>query len=276
MLHIWNPRGGWWGEGDEKFFVDCEKFPSTIGTGSEDYFGYAWCNPTPFTHAYHNQARCDGPGNFGRTSVNRFHILDRIPFTKDFRFDMEIWHWKKCQVNASVIDYWYAAPGGTDEFKPVKPDDVALRPAPVLKTDKLKGAIEGESMKIVETSGAPEPQDWDGTSGGRHLWWHAGHKPGDTLVLGFNVKDAGTYRVFGRFLKAVDYGIAQFAINDKKAGDPIDFYNDGVIVTGDVELGTFELKEGENRLTVTIVGANEKAQKSYMVGIDCLILKPAK
>ena len=42
MLHIWNPRGGWWGEGDEKFFVDGEKFPSTIGTGSEDYFGYAW------------------------------------------------------------------------------------------------------------------------------------------------------------------------------------------------------------------------------------------
>ena len=45
MLHVWNPRGGWWGEGDEKFFVDGEKFPSTIGTGSEDYFGYAWCDP---------------------------------------------------------------------------------------------------------------------------------------------------------------------------------------------------------------------------------------
>ncbi|MDI6828287.1 MAG: DUF2961 domain-containing protein, partial [Armatimonadota bacterium] len=40
-LEVWNPRGGWWGEGDEKFFVDGEKFPSTIGTGSEDYFGYA-------------------------------------------------------------------------------------------------------------------------------------------------------------------------------------------------------------------------------------------
>ena len=45
MLHVWNPRGAWWGEGDEKFFVDGEKFPSTIGTGSEDYFGYAWCCP---------------------------------------------------------------------------------------------------------------------------------------------------------------------------------------------------------------------------------------
>ncbi len=43
-LHVWNPQGGWWGEGDEKFFVDGEKFPSTFGTGSEDYFGYAWGN----------------------------------------------------------------------------------------------------------------------------------------------------------------------------------------------------------------------------------------
>ena len=40
-LQIWNPRGGWWGEGDEKFFVDGENFPSFYGTGSEDYFGYA-------------------------------------------------------------------------------------------------------------------------------------------------------------------------------------------------------------------------------------------
>ena len=47
-LHVWNPRGGWWGEGDEKFFVDGEKFPSTFGTGSEDYFGYAWGCPSLF------------------------------------------------------------------------------------------------------------------------------------------------------------------------------------------------------------------------------------
>jgi len=35
-------RGWWWGEGDEKFFVDGEKMPSTFGTGSEDYFAHAW------------------------------------------------------------------------------------------------------------------------------------------------------------------------------------------------------------------------------------------
>jgi hypothetical protein len=269
-----NPVKDWWGEGDEKIYVDGETFPSHFGTGTEDYYGYAWCFNGLFTHAYHNQPRCDGPGNFGRTSVSRFHILDRIPFTKDFRFDMEMWHWKKCKVNAAVIDYWYAKPGATDGFKPIQADDVALRAIPEYKSTKLKGAIEGEKMKIIEKTGAPEPQDWDGTSDGRHLWWKGGQKPGDKLVLGFTAPQAGTFRVFGRFLKAVDYGIAEFAINDQKPGKPIDFYNDGVIVSDEIELGTFEVKDGENRLTITITGANENAQKSYMVGLDYLILKP--
>ena len=72
----------------------------------------------PFTHAYHNQPRCDGPGNYGRTSVNRFHILDRIPFTKDFKFDMELWHWnEKCKVNMAVSRLLVRPPGATDTLQ---------------------------------------------------------------------------------------------------------------------------------------------------------------
>src|SRR5690348_16450406 len=33
---------GWWGEGDDMFFVDGEKLPSINGTGTEDYFLGAW------------------------------------------------------------------------------------------------------------------------------------------------------------------------------------------------------------------------------------------
>ena len=77
MLHIWNPQGGWWGEGDDKFFVDGEKFPSSFGTGSEDYFGYAWSSPVLFQHAYHNQTHNDG-GSKGHVSANRWHIPDAV------------------------------------------------------------------------------------------------------------------------------------------------------------------------------------------------------
>ena len=81
------PRGGWWGEGDEKFFVDGERFPSTIGTGSEDYFGYAWCDPGLFEYAYHCQSMTEG--NRGHQSVLRWHITDNIPFQTSFEACIE-------------------------------------------------------------------------------------------------------------------------------------------------------------------------------------------
>ena len=271
-----NPVRAWWGEGDEKIYVDGENFPSWFGTGSEDYYGYAWCFPKLFTHAYHSQSRCDGPGNFGRTSINRFHILDRIPFTQDFRFDMEIWHWKKCLINASVLACWYAAPGATDGFAPLQPADLTLRPPPVFVPEKIAGAIEGETMRVIEKTGSLDVQEWDGDSSGKHLWWHGGQKPGDQLRLGFNVETAGTYQVFARCLKAPDYGIAQFAINGVNAGKPVDFYNVKVTLPPAFELGTFELKPGENQLGITITGANPEAMKRYMVGLDYLLLKRTK
>lgn len=269
-----NPVKDWWGEGDEKIYVDGEKFPSHFGTGTEDYYGYAWCWPGLFVHAYHNQTRCDGPGNFGRTSVNRWHILDRIPFEKDFKFDMELWHWNKSvKVNMAVISYWYAQAGAQDTFKPIEAADVVLRPAPELKVNKVAGAIEGERMRIIAKTGNPAPQNWDGLSEGRQLWWHNTPKVGDELVLGFNAPKAGKYRVFGRFLKAVDYGIVQMAINGATAGAPVDFYNDGVVAMEEMDLGVFELKAGENRFSARITGANAKAVKSYMFGLDYLRLQ---
>lgn len=266
-----NPNRQWWGEGDEKVYVDGEKFPSTFGTGTEDYFGYAWCDNARFTHAYHAQPRCDGPANFGRSSVNRFHLLDRIPFTRDIRFDMEIWHWKPCIINAAETSYWYARPGATDGFKAPSVDDLTLRPKPELKEAKVPGAIEGEGMRVIEKAGDPGQQDWEGTSGGYQLWWRGG-RSGDRLVLGFKAPRAGTYRIVGRFLKAADYGIASVAINDQKAGAPIDLYHDKPVLTEELPLGTATLTEGENRLTITITGANDKADKKHMVGLDYIKL----
>ncbi len=117
MLHVWNPKGGWWGEGDEKFFVDGEKFPSTFGTGSEDYFGYAWGSPTLFQNGYHNQTI--SMGNQGHVSVNRWQIADNVPFLKSFEGAIEKdFPNSKPTVYASTV-YWYLAPGGEDPYPPV-------------------------------------------------------------------------------------------------------------------------------------------------------------
>ena len=80
--------------------------------------------------------------------------------------------------------------------------------------------------------------------------------------------------MYGRFLRAPDYGIHQLAVNGKKTGEPVDFYNAEVQATQEMDLGVFNLAEGDNEFSTTVVGANEKAVKAYMFGLDYLLLKP--
>jgi hypothetical protein len=111
MLGIANPPGtNWWGEGDEKIYVDGEPFPGLFGTGTEDYYGYAWSTPERFSRPLHAQTRADGPGFSGHFSMNRFHVLDAVPFTSAFRFDLELWHWSDTSVTWEAMAYFYARP----------------------------------------------------------------------------------------------------------------------------------------------------------------------
>lgn len=278
MLHIWNPRGGWWGEGDEKFFVDGEKFPSTIGTGSEDYFGYAWCDPALFQNAFHNQPHNDG-NNRGHVSVNRWHIADQIPFHKSFEGYIEKYYPNERPTLYSATIYWYLAPGGKDPYSPVPlAERLNYYVAPV--PHKVAGALEGETLKILsKTRGNTEEQDMtlfgDQWSNDGHLWW-TGAGPGDKLELSIPVAKSGRYRVLARLTKAVDYGIVQLAMDGKPIGAPIDLFNNGVVPTTELDLGIFELTPGEHKLGIEIVGANPKAVKNYMFALDYLKLREAK
>lgn len=116
-ITIFNTVDAWWGEGDEKIYVDGEAFPSHIGTGTEDYMGYAWCRPEPFSHFL--IAQPDGSGNFhpGMTVNMRHRMLDGIPFTQSLKFDLELWHWAPTIMNYAIVSYWYMKPGGIDHSR---------------------------------------------------------------------------------------------------------------------------------------------------------------
>ena len=274
MLHVWNPRGGWWGEGDEKFFVDGEKFPSTIGTGSEDYFGYAWSTPEFFNNCYHNQTI--HMGNKGHISVNRWHITDNVPFQRSFEAAIEKYYPNEKPTLYAATVYWYQAAGQADPYEPV-PVEQRKDYWGAIEISKVKGALEGEDLKILgKTAGNPQRQEMDGYgpywSGDAHLWW-TDAKPGDKLDLAVPVQKAGVYRLKMQLTKAIDYGIVQLYLDGKKLGGPIDLYNDGVVATGVLDMGIYELDKGEHKLTVQITGANEMAVKSYMFGMDYLLLE---
>jgi hypothetical protein len=279
-LSVRNPVKTWWGEGDEHFFVDGEAFPSTFGTGTEDYFGYAWCDPAPFASAFHSQARCDGPGNRGFTSVNRFHLGDSVPFAKSFRFDLEVWHWAETEVDYASVAYWYAAPGAKDLTPPLPAAAERLaRPLPPVAS-KVSGAIEAELLltRVKVTGGKAQVQDvsgfGDGWSRDEHLWWTGG-KPGDRLDLTFDVEAAGEYVVTAQLTKAPDYAVVALTLDGAPLGAELDGYDRKVVATGELELGRVKLDKGPHVLGLAIRGANPKAIPSYMAGLDYLRLLPA-
>lgn len=272
---ILNPVRDWWGEGDEKIYIDDEVFPSTFGTGTEDYFGYAWCSPLPFTHAYHAQPRCDGPGNYGLTAVNRWHVLDRIPFERRLRFDMELWHWNAtARVTMAVTTYAYAAPGATASVAAPSADDLGMPTLPPYAPPRVAGALEGEQFRIVAVAGRAQSQDIGGCSNDQHLWWRDG-KVSDRLTVAFPAPQPGRHRVFLRRLQAPDYGQHRIEINGQPAVEMLDSYAPSIRPAAELDLGVFELRP-ENELTLTIVGANAEAIRSYMFGLDYVRLAPGE
>ena len=277
LLDIFNPTPAWWGEGDEKIYVDGESFPSTFGTGTEDFFGYAWGDNHTYMNPFHAQNRCDGPGAKGNTSNIRYQILDSVPFHKSLGFDIEVWHWEAVPIQYATVAFFYAGPGA--QIEPGIPvlTDRKVHPKPALKREP--GAIEAEDLKIKACSAGEVPgQDMlpfgDAWSAGRQLWWLV-HQPGAKLDLELPVKSAGTYTISAAFTKAGDYGIVQLAVDGKPLGKPIDLYEPapGVVHTGDVTLGHGNFQRRPSLDECRPHGKNARST-NFLVGMDWIRLTP--
>ena len=290
-LHIYNIVGAyWWGEGDEKFFVDGEKFPSTYGTGSEDYFGYAWCSANYFSEAFHSQNVTPGKiGDAGNYNNVRFQIIDSIPFTESFEGAMEKYHTDDI-TQYTATAYWYLDAEGTDPYTPVKyesEEELELRYKSLnYELDKLNipvttNIIEGEEMTVISFEGGTgytangyAVQDMSSFpastfSGGKQMYSGATVKSDSEMTLRFNVTEDFDGILRGAFCKAPNYAIIQLYLDDVKLGEPIDLCDPQVINSGLLELGEVSLDAGVHDLKIDVVG---KSGTGYAYGIDCIVL----
>ncbi len=113
---------GWWGEGEIKFFLDGDTWPTICGTGTEDYFcgsynfdrhgQYAeFC--TPYA-GLHQVIRPDGVyQSQQRFGLYRWHIMDPIRFEQDLKVTIQALGWRSggrylpLQDDIASVAFWY-------------------------------------------------------------------------------------------------------------------------------------------------------------------------
>jgi len=124
-------NGGWWGEGEVKFFLDDDleegqnddqAFPTICGTGTEDYFGGAYCFDVggrygEFTTPYAGMPLVLRPDGMYRSqqrfNLYRWHITDPIRFRSGLRVTMQALGWRAgrrylpLQDDIATVAYWY-------------------------------------------------------------------------------------------------------------------------------------------------------------------------
>ena len=279
-LNVFNTVNTWWGEGDEKIFVDGEDFPSCFGTGTEDYYGYAWCRPETFTHPFIAQPTGAGNWNSAMTINLRYRSLDAIPFKKEINANIELWHWVETKMNFGMTAYWYVKPG----FKSnVSPDiESVKRPVALKRTDVMKpvvdntGKLEGESLEVVSyDSGKYYIKYGYNLSGKIQLFWENA-ATGDQLKTRYILNEAGKYRITAYLTKGIDHAKIKVSINDKIIPGAIDCYGKNGVVAFPVDLGIYNLKEGENTFSIKIVGADKLAKPGNKAGVDYLKFEKIK
>jgi hypothetical protein len=104
---VYNHMHKWYGEGDQKVWVDGESFPSEYGTGTEDYYNTSWAPVVLYQTPFANAPRADNADSFGNNTFTRTRNLDKVPFTKAFRFSLETLGWENGTSDFAATTYWY-------------------------------------------------------------------------------------------------------------------------------------------------------------------------
>jgi hypothetical protein len=113
---------GWWGEGEIKFYLDGDEWPTICGTGTEDYFcgSYNFDRDgqyTVFSTAYsglHQVIKPDGAyKSQQRFGMYRWHVMDPVRFQQDLRVTIQALGWRSggrylpLQDDIASTAFWY-------------------------------------------------------------------------------------------------------------------------------------------------------------------------
>ena len=279
VLAVRTRSPAWFGEGDEKIYIDGEAKPSIWGTGTEDYFLSAWglkTTSTPyFGVPYFDQWGIVG----GHTSAYRWHLNDPIVFNTGLKVTLEHFgwispdenpdhkstSWNERQDDYASVAFWYQV--GEPTF--------AAR-APHARERKLPG-LERVIAYARDYGDAPHhgageviEQQLD-LYDGPQLLYMPKRPEGAWFEMPIEVKKKEPLRLLLNLTKSYDFGQYQAALNGVKLGQVIDLYS-ARIASEEVHLLDFWPEPGRYTLRLECVGKNPQSQ-GYYLGLESVRLR---
>jgi hypothetical protein len=274
VMSVTLAQDGWWGEGDDFFYIDGEEVPSLQGTGSEDYFNDAW-GFRPRSSHWFGQPRWEGD-NAGDSGVcYRWHVLDPVGFTKSLKVaiehkgnraeDIDGFYLERPDFINSVA-FWYQL-GEPKRFGalPSYPERCVPWESHQLVREFRQAKVSGAAKVRVETSGM---------FGARPVLSWTNSEPGARLTLPFTVASAGRHAVRLTAATAPNFGVYDVELDGKTVVEAVDFHSRDEEEL-DLELGTHELAAGTHTLSFRAQArTNGKAQPLAIELLRWLRLPP--
>ncbi len=294
VLNIIQTQVGWFGEGDDLFYVDGEKTPRIDGTGSEDYFNNAW-GLRVSDGAWTGVPVAEGEGVGARLTGYRWHVPDPVPFTKSLRVEIEHAGWT---YNAdgtarsafeerpdyfSSVAFWYQK--GVNEDLPEPPYGAARLPLGNAEQIEVENSIKDVTVEKGETSVQKEVF-WS-----KDLLFFKADSKGARMNIPIDVAHDGRYEIVAEVAQSYDYGDYVVTLDGKLTNSttltwgPLDVlppdvevlhnYQAETYVAVDHRLGWFDLKAGRHIITFTCVG-KDTLSSGYNLGVDDVVLSEVK
>jgi len=251
VLNVDCPRAIWWGEGDDKVWIDGEKFPSYFGTGTEDYLGDAW-GLHPHVQPLQGVSRT---GPYGKNSAYRWHVPDCINFQQSVRFTIENWQFGgEKDTYYSTVAYWYAPPGAKHFFPRLKDEDLAVPGVRIPGAIEIEGRLPGSGWGRVV-----KPSDVGADLSAEKAVSLAAEKP---IKVNLPSPAAQTVRLRLRALPEPDF--ERLAVADPR-NQLIGVVSGRPEPDGLYTVGLVRLEKGDNTLTI---------QCARPAVVDCWVLEP--
>jgi len=161
-------------EGDEIFTIDGEKRGQ--GTGTEDYFNSGWYfDEGPYAGPFHGLIIKND--TLGRIVAYRWHILDRIPFYRSLKVEIEHGDQNTEVADYATVGFWYQTEPHTP-LPPLPPPDARRVPAVIIPPEATMlhalPAKPGTQRSVEITAPVPRPDRYTvlvyplGAPGGGH------------------------------------------------------------------------------------------------------------